>query len=126
VTGPLAQQFAQVRGITARIIEAINAGDFIEAEKLSLQFDAALSVIERHVQDIAEAVEESRERAERLQSRQNASVENLLRPRQGQPIQNAARALVGASDDAERNAALGDLYNALVLHLPEIPEGDER
>ena len=55
MTGPL--EFAQVRDITARIIEATNAGDFIEAEKLSLQFDAALSSIERHVQDMGKALE---------------------------------------------------------------------
>jgi len=117
VTGPLAQRFARVEA-------GLHSGCVRHGELLDAL--AALSAIERHVQDTAEAVEESRERAERLQSRQNASVENLLRPRQGQPIQNAARALVGASDDAGRNAALGDLYNAVVLHLPEIPEGDER
>lgn len=34
----------------------------------------------------------------------------LLEAREGQPIQNAARALLRAADDAERSAALGDLY----------------
>jgi hypothetical protein len=40
-------------------------------------------------------------------------VKAALREKDGQPLLNAARRLVLATDNAERNAALGDLQNAL-------------
>lgn len=39
--------------------------------------------------------------------------DNRLREKAGQPILNACRRILAATDDAERSAALGDLYNAM-------------
>lgn len=57
----------------------------------------------------AHALTEARVRAKRAEEQLEA-----LREKPNQPLLNAARRLVKATDDAERNYALGNLYNALV------------
>ena len=46
-----------------------------------------------------------------------AELEEVLREKPDQPILNAARRLVQATDNAERNAALGDL----AMHTEPVP-----
>jgi hypothetical protein len=143
VTGPLAQQFARLRferesweprchfcsgpcfpwltddetwakvepmlGQHQACFECFSAAWFAlglnDGEPFQVRTPAALSVIERHVQDM----------------------ETALNDKPGQPVLNAARALVRATDNAERNAALGDLHNAFAaLPASETPQAAAR